>query len=170
MIMFTLRVKDVIMSGEKEILKLYMSNGDILESSLEHPYMTDMGWIRANNIDISNTKLLRHRKWKNIAEDTNLHYLEDTFYQAIKIDGKRRWLHQYKWECENKRDIPKGFEIHHIDHDRLNNRVENLQLLSKDEHLKKHSSGNSIRNSSEKQLKHLEEIRPLASTCKKRKI
>lgn len=34
--------------------------------------------------------------------------------------------------------IPYGYEVHHIDHDRLNNRMDNLKILTIEEHGKRH--------------------------------
>lgn len=42
------------------------------------------------------------------------------------------------WERANKRKVPKGFVIHHIDRNRQNNKIENLQLLSYSDHAKIH--------------------------------
>lgn len=36
--------------------------------------------------------------------------------------------------------IPSGYEIHHINENRTDNRIENLELIKKEEHLKKHKS------------------------------
>ena len=46
-------------------------------------------------------------------------------------------MHRFVWVCE-RGDIPKGYDIHHIDHDRSNNDISNLQLLTKSEHRKIH--------------------------------
>jgi len=35
--------------------------------------------------------------------------------------------------------IPKGYEVHHIDGDRQNNRLDNLELLTIEEHAKRHA-------------------------------
>ncbi len=51
----------------------------------------------------------------------------------------RRHLHQYIWEKENG-PIPKGYEIHHIDMDTTNNNLENLQLLTAEEHKEIHKA------------------------------
>ena len=45
----------------------------------------------------------------------------------------RKYLHQYVWEKENGA-IPEGYEIHHIDRNTTNNNIENLQLVTKEEH------------------------------------
>lgn len=48
------------------------------------------------------------------------------------------YMHRYVWEYYNG-PIPKGYEIHHIDFDRSNNDISNLQLLSRSEHRKIHA-------------------------------
>lgn len=46
-------------------------------------------------------------------------------------------LHRFVWEYYFG-EIPTGFEVHHIDRNKLNNSPENLQLLSSGEHQKLH--------------------------------
>ena len=50
----------------------------------------------------------------------------------------RKYLHRYVWEYYNGK-IPSGYEIHHIDFDKSNNDISNLQLLSHREHKKLHA-------------------------------
>ena len=57
------------------------------------------------------------------------------YYQNSTI---HKSLHRFVWE-ENKGEIPKGYEIHHVDFDKSNNHIYNLMMLSKKEHLKIHS-------------------------------
>lgn len=54
----------------------------------------------------------------------------------------RRLLHIAVWEAMNGK-IPKGHDIHHIDHDKSNNAIENLELYTKSEHARKFSTGNN---------------------------
>jgi hypothetical protein len=53
-------------------------------------------------------------------------------------------LHNYNWEKVNGK-IPKGYELHHIDLNKLNNDVSNLQLVTPKEHTEIHSK---LRNGS----------------------
>jgi hypothetical protein len=51
----------------------------------------------------------------------------------------RGWIkyHHYIWE-KNYGRIPEGMVIHHINGDRLDNRIENLQMMSNSAHIKLH--------------------------------
>lgn len=46
-------------------------------------------------------------------------------------------LHRYVWERVNGK-IPEGYQIHHIDKNKKNNHISNLELLTAKEHSKKH--------------------------------
>lgn len=46
-------------------------------------------------------------------------------------------LHRVVWEFHNG-TIPKGYHIHHIDHNTSNNNIENLELIEGKEHCKLH--------------------------------
>ena len=65
--------------------------------------------------------------------------------------GKRFWkqkdgywvngmpIHAQRWVWINHYGaIPKGMDIHHKDGDKNNNEIENLEMLSRSEHLKRH--------------------------------
>ena len=60
------------------------------------------------------------------------------YYLSGAINGKRYRLHRYIY-MKYKGDIPKGYDIHHIDHNKDNNEIENLQLLSSFQHKSIHS-------------------------------
>ena len=51
-------------------------------------------------------------------------------------------MHRYVWENE-KGKIPEGWDIHHINNDKADNRISNLECLSKSEHTKKYSPHNN---------------------------
>lgn len=52
---------------------------------------------------------------------------------------KRIYLHRYLWEKENGK-IPEGYQIHHKDHNILNNSLDNLELVKSGEHQKMHGA------------------------------
>ena len=76
-------------------------------------------------------------------ENTNLAYCDGYKFRKDKHSGQ--WLcstlckrlHIYIYEKYNGK-IPKGMQVHHIDHNKDNNDISNLQLLTKKEHNRIH--------------------------------
>ena len=64
----------------------------------------------------------------------------DTEYINLLIDGKTVGKRYYIYLMEQKigGPIPKKHCVHHIDHDRMNNNIDNLELLTRKEHAAKH--------------------------------
>lgn len=50
------------------------------------------------------------------------------FQTKSKTDLGESFMHRYVWVHHNCK-IPKGYVIHHVDHDRANNDLSNLQLM-----------------------------------------
>lgn len=67
-----------------------------------------------------------------------LHFTRDDKTGYYLNSTIRKRMHRYVWEYYNG-DIPKGYEIHHKDHDASNNKIENLQLLHKKDHKSYHA-------------------------------
>ena len=59
-------------------------------------------------------------------------------YRLINVDGKRVYEHVYIMEQHIGRKLNKGEEVHHINYNKLDNRLENLQLVTIIEHKKLH--------------------------------
>lgn len=67
--------------------------------------------------------------------------LRNNGYYSLSI-GDRMLMHRYVWENERSK-IPVDFDIHHLDEDKANNKIDNLECLSKSEHTKKYSPHNN---------------------------
>jgi hypothetical protein len=52
-------------------------------------------------------------------------------------DGVRSSMHRDVW-CFHNGEMPENYDIHHINGDKTDNRLENLQILPKSEHTKLH--------------------------------
>lgn len=73
-------------------------------------------------------------------------------------DGKSYWqtsrhkrLHVYVWEKHNGK-VPDGYHVHHIDGDKTNNDISNLQLLSQSEHMRYHNNTDEMKKMFRKNL------------------
>ena len=71
--------------------------------------------------------------------------LTDKGYYLFKVNDKKLikpknyYIHRFEWECV-RGVIPEGFVIDHIDSVRINNKIENLQLLTLVENVRKGNS------------------------------
>ena len=93
-----------------------------------------------------------------VISETVQEFRGERFYKCGKYfqrDGKR--LHVTVWEAANGRR-PQGFHIHHIDHDRSNNQLSNLEAVPRAEHGRHHMEGRA-----EQSRELCNRIRPLAA-------
>lgn len=59
-------------------------------------------------------------------------------YATIWLNGKSIKLHRYIWEKENG-PISKGLQIHHIDNNKRNYNLKNLEIINQSDHFKLHA-------------------------------
>lgn len=79
------------------------------------------------------------------------------YYRLTNSRKKHFSLHRYVYEKEKNTKIPSGYDIHHIDKDKTNNKIENLECLPKAEHTKRYSPyHNQFKNN---KTKHLYELK-----------
>ena len=71
-------------------------------------------------------------------------------------------LHVYVWEHYNG-EVPKGYHIHHKDHDKNNNEIDNLVLLSAHEHQTLHGNSWSEERKEWARQNLIDNARPKAS-------
>lgn len=76
--------------------------------------------------------------------------LKPTGYYA-KTDGDRTLLHRDVWEY-HKGKIPSGYDVHHINHDKTDNSIDNFQLMTPSEHKKHHNQGKIYKSRAVKRL------------------
>lgn len=74
------------------------------------------------------------------------------YYRCTNPKMGRIQLHRYVWQTERGK-IPDGWDIHHIDGNKQNNIVDNLECLPKAEHTRKYSPHhNQYKNNKTKHL------------------
>lgn len=90
--------------------------------------------------------------------DTIQEFGGERYYRCgsyFQRDGKA--LHVAVWEaCEGP--VPEGFEVHHRDHDRSNNRRSNLELLEGSEHARLHARERALGEVGKQHLEHAREL------------
>lgn len=59
-------------------------------------------------------------------------------YPAIFLEGKSVHVHRLEW-IKHHGEIPEGFIVHHKDENKLNWEIENLELISRGDHVLRHS-------------------------------
>ena len=91
-------------------------------------------WEKMKNhkIEIRPKKLLSYIIYNNI----KFTLTTNGYYRATTIN--RELLHRYKYTVEIG-NIPEGYDIHHLDNDKQNNSLSNLECLSKADHTRKYS-------------------------------
>ena len=95
-----------------------------------HPIFTN--YAASKDGEILNVKTGRILK-KNL---TDMGYYQFKVNDKKLIKPKNYYIHRFEWECV-KGVIPEGFVIDHCDSVKTNNKIENLQLLTLGENVRK---------------------------------
>ena len=87
----------------------------------------------------ADTTLWNHPNWKGgfrVGEDGYVEVIRPEWYP-----GKHRYIHWHRivyCMFNGMQPLPKDCDVHHINGDKMDNRLENLEVLSKSEHTKHH--------------------------------
>jgi hypothetical protein len=111
----------------------YVAGGDL--KTLAESFCRSKSWLVFQFRKHKLKPAFRSRK-KIYLHDGKPYVLDDTgYYRSIKRNGIL--LHREIWQMANG-PIPEGHEIHHVNGNKIDNRKENLVMLNKHSHLKKH--------------------------------
>ena len=62
----------------------------------------------------------------------NRHWRRDS--NGYWVDGKHIYQHVYVWEQAHQATVDKGDVVHHLNRDKSDNQIMNLQLMTRGEH------------------------------------
>ena len=79
-----------------------------------------------------------------------------------KISDRWEWVHRRVAEIMSGEKIPRGYEVHHINREKLDNSPENLEILTKEDHRELHRKERSrrVKNINQK-LKNINKTKDL---------
>ena len=83
---------------------------------------------------------LRKKKFLPFVIYDGLKFAAGSYGYLRQTDSRKTHvsLHRYVWEKE-RGTIPEGYDVHHLNGDRADNRIENLECLPKAEHTRLYS-------------------------------
>lgn len=119
----------------KEMYQLYKSGLSLAEVGKRYGMTRQsvyIGFKRRNFVLRAKNK--RKHKWFNGKKFT----LRNNGYYG-RTTGDRGMMHRYVWQHYNG-EIPEQHDVHHIDGDKTNNDISNLECLPKSEHTRRYST------------------------------
>lgn len=139
-----LRLKKAIRLDVKEVVRLYQD--EKMDSIQVGRVMGVRGYIVRNLLREHGFKVRGRGEAKRINALGRI--VGRHQYLAIKTGESRhgKMLHRYLMEQRIGRELERGEVVHHINGDKRDNRLENLQLMTNSEHMKLHRNQERIQN------------------------
>lgn len=195
------KVQNVINSGIKKCYKVIDENGNEIIATSNHPFLTESGWKKLEDISIGDFVYIDSKvveKKSRRRNDKDYTHIAVKYHPALKQRRSKSpfaypSLHRLVYEA-NMNNMELGeyidllnnydgreikyvdtqkYNIHHIDHNPQNNKLENLKVLTIAEHLKEHRINHSKRRGNKAILSKIVSIEYVGEqevfdiTCKK---
>lgn len=122
----TNKMLDIVYTGKKEVYKLITHKGYSIKATLEHPFLTPIGWKKL--------KELKEYDCVAITDFISRNKRERTYGKGTREILRQQELYKKKiGKCE-KCGNTTCLELHHIDENHFNNNENNWMVLCKDCH------------------------------------
>ena len=175
-------------SGKKQCY-LIKTNTKQVEVTEEHPFLTDKGWVNCSDLKVGDivyvhsnssslirTKVSSTKKYENSvslkyhpnASTKNVngytYFIKKRYvleYEAARNNmSYKEYVDALNKETKGLYYVPEGMEVHHINRDRSDNSLANIELLSTSDHAKLHAQEDNIVNSSKLVAEKIISIEP----------
>lgn len=94
-----------------------------------------------NNYIVNDDGVIESLNYRNTNIKHELSVYKQQNHCYVKLnDGISHAVHVITWEAFNSKKVPDGYVIHHINFNPEDNRIENLQCITIEEHVKLHKS------------------------------
>lgn len=85
-----------------------------------------------------------------------------TGYRMIYVNGKRIYEHRHVMQVHLGRKLSRSEHVHHINGNKIDNRIENLELLSASDHHRHHMTSERSRTLNAKQVMTFERAKQMS--------
>lgn len=110
-----------------KLCKVTLDNGMEIQCTMDHRFLlADGSYKEAQHLTVTDSLNSMYFK-----------YDDDGRYK-VKTTGDRTWYKLHRYLAKQYIDDPEGKDVHHINRNYLDNRPDNLQILSRSEHSKQH--------------------------------
>lgn len=86
-------------------------------------------------------------------------HLDKQGYKLLSVEGEKILEHRFVMQKFIGRKLKESEIVHHVDGNKLNNSIENLQVMDRASHAKEHHT-KTFRNETHKQCTHCHKIKP----------
>lgn len=123
-----------------KILEGRDKKGRFVKGCIPHNKGKKCNWVTERNLKDNPAKKLKVKEKMKLAKLNKGKGYINAGYKVVHINGKRTPEHNLVWLKANQlHRLPPSCEIHHLDLNKLNNHIENLQLMPIREHRQFHA-------------------------------
>jgi len=117
-----IRMAYQVMDLEKyvELIQIKTSRGDLI-CDVDQQIYTKKGWLKVTDLQIKDRLIGLNRKM-------------GSYQQAYVALSGKKYIPEHRFVAGHYKEIPKGYDVHHLNGIHIDNRKSNLQIISHSHH------------------------------------